>query len=297
MFSLFRKDPGARLREVMQALDAFHAGPPQEAPRTFASSACREQHFRMPLYRYWCDAIHERPRFHRKQWEYVYICQALHERGRLAPGMRGLGFGVGREPLVSLFARLGAEVLATDLERSRAENMGWADSNQHSASVEQLNERGICPPDAFRTRVSYRDVDMNAIPDDLTGFDFCWSSCALEHLGSIRNGLAFIERSVGTLAPGGVAIHTTELNLSSNDQTIDDNPACVLFRRRDLEGLADRLVRAGLEVEPFDFTTGTDVVEQFVDLPPYRSEPHLRLKMEAFQTTSFGLIVRRPPAA
>lgn len=294
MLSLFRKDSDARLRQVMRELDVFHAGAAQDAPRTFASSACREQHFRMPLYRYWCDAIREKPRFHRKQWEYVYICQSLHERGRLMPGMRGLGFGVGREPLVSLFARLGAHVLATDLERSRAENLGWADSNQHSASVEQLNERGICPPEAFASRVSYRDVDMNAMPEDLTGFDFCWSSCALEHLGSIRKGLAFIERSLATLAPGGVAVHTTELNLSSNDRTIDDDPACVLFRRRDLEGLAAALQRSGFEVEPLDFTTGSDVVEQFVDLPPYRPEPHLRLKMHAFQTTSFGLIVRRP---
>lgn len=294
MLSLFKKDSDARLKQVMRELDAFHAGTAQDAPRTFASAACREQHFRMPLYRYWCDAIREKPRFHRKQWEYVYICQSLHERGRLQPGRRGLGFGVGREPLVSLFARMGVEVLATDLERARAENLGWADSNQHSASVEQLNERNICPPEAFRSRVRYRDVDMNAVPEDLTGFDFCWSSCALEHLGSIDRGLTFIERSLATLAPGGIAVHTTELNLSSNDRTIDDNPACVLFRRRDLDGLARRLTDAGFEVEPLDFTTGSDVVERFVDLPPYQAEPHLRLKMEAFQTTSFGLIVRKP---
>lgn len=289
----FRRNPDARLREVMAELDAFHARGGQDAPRTFASVACREQHFRMPLYRYWCDAIRERPRFHRKQWEYVYICQSLHERGRLAPGMRGLGFGVGREPLVALFASLGAEVLATDLERSRAENLGWAETNQHSASIDELNDRGICPPGDFRDRVAYRDVDMNAIPGDLTGFDFCWSSCALEHLGSIRKGLDFIERSIATLAPGGVAVHTTELNLSSAHLTIDDNPACVLFRRKDLEAIAERLRDAGHEVEPFDFTTGTDAVERFVDLPPYRSEPHLRLRMEAFLTTSMGLIVRR----
>ena len=167
----FRRNPDARLREVMAELDAFHARGGQDAPRTFASVACREQHFRMPLYRYWCDAIRERPRFHRKQWEYVYICQSLHARGRLAPGMRGLGFGVGREPLVALFASLGAEVLATDLERSRAENLGWAETNQHSASIDELNDRGICPPGDFRDRVAYRDVDMNAIPGDLTGVE------------------------------------------------------------------------------------------------------------------------------
>lgn len=292
----FKREPDARLQQSMDALDVFHARRWTEGPMTFASVACREQHFRMPLYGYWCDAIREKPRFHRKQWEYVYICQSLHERGRLAPGMRGLGFGVGREPLVSLFASLGAEVMATDLERSRAQDLGWADTNQHSASIDELNERTICPPEVFRARVSYRDVDMNAIPDDLAGFDFCWSSCALEHLGSIRKGLAFIERSLRTLNPGGVAVHTTELNLSSDTRTIDDNPACVLFRRSDLTALADRLTGNGYEVEPLDFTTGGDVAEKFVDLPPYRAAPHLRLQMDDFQTTSMGLIVRRPAA-
>lgn len=31
----------------------------------------------------------------------------------------------------------------------------------------------------------------------------------------------------------------------------------------------------------------------FVDLPPYRDNPHLRIKLRRFVTTSVGLIVRR----
>jgi len=31
------------------------------------------------------------------------------------------------------------------------------------------------------------------LPADLTGFDFCWSICALEHLGTIAQGLDFIK--------------------------------------------------------------------------------------------------------
>ncbi len=37
-------------------------------------------------------------------------------------------------------------------------------------------------------RVQYRYVDMSEIPDDLTGFDFTWSSCAFEHLGDLAAG-------------------------------------------------------------------------------------------------------------
>ena len=39
---------------------------------------------------------------------------------------------------------------------------------------------------------AYREVDMRAIPTDLRGFDFAWSSCALEHLGSLGAGMAFV---------------------------------------------------------------------------------------------------------
>jgi hypothetical protein len=44
---------------------------------------------------------------HRKMWEWLFIAEALHEREMLEPGRRGLGFGVGREPLVALFAARG----------------------------------------------------------------------------------------------------------------------------------------------------------------------------------------------
>lgn len=50
---------------------------------------------------YWCKEIrlpHE-PIFHRKLWEYAYILQCLSETGMMSPGRRGLGFGVGQEPL------------------------------------------------------------------------------------------------------------------------------------------------------------------------------------------------------
>ena len=41
--------------------------------------------------------------------------------------------------------------------------------------------------------VSLRHVDMNHVPADLAGrFDIVWSACALEHLGSIANGLRFM---------------------------------------------------------------------------------------------------------
>ena len=48
---------------------------------------------------------------HRKMWEWCAIAQVLDERNKLRPGKRGCGFAVGHEPLPSLFAACGAEIL------------------------------------------------------------------------------------------------------------------------------------------------------------------------------------------
>ena len=44
----------------------------------------------------------------------------------------------------------------------------------------------------------------------------------------------FVINSMRVLKPGGVAVHTTEFNLSSNDDTIEARDLCV-YRRRDIE--------------------------------------------------------------
>jgi SAM-dependent methyltransferase len=264
-------------------------------PYVFTSSLCREQHFRMPLYSYWCKKLGESPRFHRKQWEFVFICHVLYERNYLRPGLEGVGFGCGKEPLASLFASYGINILATDLEIEKAKLLGWVSTNQHSNSLLDLNERGLCGIQLFEEKVRFQNVDMNNIPNNLGKFDFCWSSCAFEHLGSIKNGLDFVYNSLKFLKPGGIAVHTTEFNVSSNDRTLDNNPSFVIYRRRDMEEFVEKLKINGFIVETIDYTTGEDKLERYIDLPPYLSEPHLRLKLaNKFISTSIGLIIRVP---
>jgi SAM-dependent methyltransferase len=235
------------------------------------------------------------PTLHRKQWEHFYIAQALSERGLLQPHMRGLGFAVGREPLPSLFATFECEIVASDWYEDAARAAGWVGTDQHASNLEVLNERGLCAPDLFQKRVSFRVVDMNQIPGDLRNFDFLWSSCSLEHLGSIEKGEQFIYNALECLRPGGVAVHTTEFNLSSNDHTVDHEPT-VLFRRRDIERVAARLAAMGHEIE-LDFSEGNGTYNRFVDVPPYRSDPHLRLLISDYVCTSIGLIIRKASSA
>lgn len=223
---------------------------------------------------------------------YAYITQALFERGMLMPGKRGLGFAVGHEPLPAQFASMGCQILATDLDTAHEQAKAWADSDQHAESLDVLNVRGICPPDVFDRSVSFRFVNMNAIPSDLGQFDFVWSSCSLEHLGSLAHGEDFVMNSLRNLKPGGVAVHTTEFNVGSNFFTTKIGGA-VIYRRRDIERLAKRIGQAGCSID-LDFTKGNLPIDTFVDLPPYTHEKHLRLKLNGHIATSIGLIIEKP---
>ena len=256
------------------------------------SQACTEGQFYEPAYAYWCEQFKEQPRTHRKQWEFCYILQALATRGKLAPQFRGLGFGVGEEPLTAIFASHGIEVTATDLDPQRAADAGWTETAQHARALQDLNDRGLCPQDRFTALVRFETVDMNAIPASLRDFDFTWSACALEHLGSLKHGAEFILNSLRTLRPGGVAVHTTEYNLDNGSGTLEQG-ATVLFRRQDLEPVLRAAVSQGCEVS-VNWSPGAGQLDSHIDCPPYSPDRHLKLSIEPYVTTSIGLIIEKP---
>jgi hypothetical protein len=132
---------------------------------------------------------------------------------------------------------------------------------------------------------------MREIPSDLRGFDFCWSACSLEHLGTLAAGWDFVEKSMATLAPGGIAVHTTEYNVGSNEDTIESG-GTVVYRERDVREIVQRLEAAGHEVAALDLSRGEGVLDQYVDLPPYADEPVLRFLLGQYTLTSVALVVR-----
>ena len=201
------------------------------------------------------------------------------------------GFGVGQEPLVALFADAGCDLVATDQPHGAAVASGWTDSEvEWAGGLEHLNTHGLCPDELFVRRVRFRPVDMNAIPADLRGFDFTWSSCALEHLGTLGAGADFVMAPMECLRPGGVAVHTTEYLVASNDETVEAG-GTVFYRRRDIEALADRLRRAGHAID-VDFTLGATPEDLHVDVPPY-TDVHLRTRLGDYETTSLALVITK----
>ena len=257
------------------------------------SCLCSEAQLNSPAFRFWAHALDQPWRLHRKLWEFCFVCQALYERGMLQEGRRGLGFAVGEEPLPALFASHGCNVVATDLEATDQRAQVWADTAQLAVSVEKLERPRICAPKLFRERVSFRPVDMNRIPADLIDFDFTWSSCSFEHCGSIHLGLDFVVNQMRCLRPGGIAVHTTEFNLTSNDKTLAEG-GTVIFRKRDIGELVRRLEKDGHFVEPITYALGSSPGDKHVDTFPYAEAPHLKLLLaERFVSTSIALIVTK----
>lgn len=111
------------------------------------------------------------------------------------------------------------------------------------------------------------------------------------YLGSIHRGQEFVLNALKCLKPGGVAVHTTEFNCSSNIMTVNHNSS-VFFRRRDIEYLVRRLRLAGCAID-IDFRFGTLPFDKIVDLPPYKQSPHLKLLADGFVCTSIGLIITK----
>jgi SAM-dependent methyltransferase len=259
------------------------------------SELCKAQDFYADWYQRWCNELREKPNFHRKQWEFVYVMQALWERGCIAKGKKGLVFAVGSEPGPSVFANYGCEILATDIFPEQGIELGWTAADQLCFGVESLNKRQLCDDKLLHEKVRYRAVDMNNIPDDLKEFDFTWSSCSFEHLGSIDKGIDFLKNQLKTLKPGGWSVHTTEYNISSNDVTLLDG-STVIYRQRDIERLTNELRSMGHYVEELDFSMGGMPEDFRVDFSPHVQDIHLKLQVDRFVVTSIGLIIQKKVA-
>jgi SAM-dependent methyltransferase len=236
--------------------------------------------------------------YNRKTWEWAYIAEAVTQAGLMQPGRTALGFGVGTEPMPALFASRGLDVVATD--QGAEGTLEWADSGQLMTGLAGLARPHLLDAETLASRVTVRNVNMNDVPDDLGSFDVIWSSCVIEHLGSPERGLAFVLESSQMLKPGGIAVHTTELELTRRETTADYGN-CAVYRLRDLQDFATRLADEGLE-STFNFTVPMDTPQdRWISLigvegdaaPP--DVAHLRLALADSVTTSFGLLLRRIP--
>lgn len=244
-----------------------------------------------PSYRRWVEMI-SAPPLERKTWEWAYVLEAFDQAGILQPGKRAIGFGVGAEPLPAVLASRGVAVVATDQPPTGEESV-WRSTGQYAAGIEALKRPDICANSTLAERVTFRHVDMRGPLDTLGSFDAVWSSCCFEHLGSLETGLDFAIRSCALLRPGGTGVHTTEYNVSSDEDTLEAHNL-VLYRRQELRSLARRLRELGYRIALNWKVPMVRPADRFVDQPPYSMNPHLRLRIDRYVVTSFGFIIERP---
>jgi hypothetical protein len=258
-----------------------------------AYSTCSATDFFHPRYAELAALLRIPLDFHRKYWEWVCILNTMFEHGLMRPGVRAMAFGVAREPVPAVLAKYGVEVTATDAPSDAVGSAMWKAGGDLASSVESLRYNGIVDRETLHRLVTYDACDMRAIPDRFRDYDFIWSSCCFEHLGSLQAGLDFVVNSVEqTLRPGGVACHTTEFNLSSNDDTLETG-LTVVYRRRDLEGLIAELRSRGHDVRDLVIAPDGHHLDGYVDTPPCSPDPHLRLDLEGYASTSVALVIRR----
>jgi hypothetical protein len=90
---------------------------------------------------------------------------------------------------------------------------------------------------------------------------------------------------------GGLAVHTTEFNVGSNELTHEEG-GTVIYRRRDIDELVMRLSNAGHQVK-VNYNFGDQPADYNVDVPPYTHDVHLKLHLMGHTTTSIGLVIRK----
>lgn len=279
-------------------------GPKKQAGLQVTSQLCKYTDFKTPWFDKWKKRLkfedHDSAflpkniQFHRKAWEFAIIPQVLEERGKLdGEDVRGVGFAVGREILPSYFASRKIRITATDAPSSDANSAAWGETSQHSSEREHLYYPNLVERKVFDKQVKFKPVDMRNIKGlKLKSFDFVWSACSFEHLGTLDAGLDFVVKSCELLKPGGIAVHTTEFNLTSNDDTIKEG-MFVIYRKQDLEKL-DRMLRLkGFAMEIINLDAGVHEHDRLFDTHPYYTSgrQHVKLDLAGHVATSCVIVI------
>lgn len=196
------------------------------------NSTPKPEYWNDPEWSAFLDKIRLDRSYYRRNWEWAQVAYGLNRLGMLDGKRRGLGVGVGKEPLIFYLATVSEEIVATDMY-----TRVWARDLQADPSMLTAPEKlSPIPYPADRLRVMRMDALELGFPDE--SFDFAWSVGAIEHFGSSLPKHAFrlgcrllgfrklagrfdhlgatkaIREIRRVLKPGGIAAITSELILN-----------------------------------------------------------------------------------
>jgi SAM-dependent methyltransferase len=174
------------------------------------------------------EELQEVPRFHRKQWEFAIILRVLESQGMLDGTHTGLSMGGGRERLLYAVARRVRRLVVTDLY---APEGSWVDAR--TADPDQFI-RANKPFPVEDSKLQALRMDMRQLDFGDESFDFCYSSCALEHIGAREDFLRHLSEAYRVLRRGGIYVLTTEFHFGPE---VIAHPGNFLFSAKYLEDL------------------------------------------------------------
>lgn len=160
------------------------------------------------------NELREPARFHRKQWEFAQIFLSLRKLGFLNPDKVGLSLGGGNERLLYSIANHINKLIVTDL---------YDDSTDWDcARTNDPNEyiRASKPFPVDDDKIEALRMDMRYLDFEDNSFDFCYSSCAFEHIGHYEDFTKHLSEVNRVLKEDGVYVFTTELQF--DEETIKD---------------------------------------------------------------------------
>jgi SAM-dependent methyltransferase len=168
---------------------------------------------------------HTSGEIYRKGWEWTHCLYGLEKLGAITPDARGVGVGVGREPVIFYLADRIARVTATDLY----DNTEWSNANGREASKElvQLAKDG-CPSSVDFNKIRFESQDGTKLTYADNSFDFAWSLSSIEHFGGHKSAQRALAEMGRVIRPGGIVAVATEMLI------LDDQKHHEFFTRQEL---------------------------------------------------------------
>jgi SAM-dependent methyltransferase len=175
--------------------------------------------------------LREPARFQRKQWEFAMIFLALRQLGMVRHDKVGLSLGGGTERLLYVLAQRIGHLTVTDLYEP---DTSWDCARTDDPDRFVKSQRPFEVDDS-KYRAMRMDMRSLRFPDQ--SFDFCYSSCAIEHIGASKDFRRHLNEVARVLRDGGVYVFTTEVSYLG--ETIKD-PNNYVFSPDDLAELVDQ---------------------------------------------------------
>lgn len=243
------------------------------------------------------NELRESARLHRKQWEFAMIFLTLQKLSLLESDKKGLSLGGGNERVLYSIANHIKKLIVTDLYD---DNTSWdcartSDPNEFikSAKPFPIDDEKI---EAFRMDMRYLDFDDNT-------FDFCYSSCAIEHIGEDKDFIQHFNEVNRVLKKGGIYVLTTELQFG--DKTIRDQNNFIfskdhianLISYSDLDFVSD--VNASLSENQVNYPFPSNIINtafhghNFINQKLLKDFPHLMLLRGDVPYTSVLLVLKK----